>query len=141
MGSGSAWLLRFCVVPGWWNVGWLVCFCGAVDGTVSCFGFQDDRTGVVFPNSQEQEGDGGSGRPELCFAWNLGFGLPAEKLRSDEESENGPAEERQGFGPKTPDGSGKIDGVLQTPDEIGGGKKDAKSLRRFGQVRQRHCRT
>src|ERR1700722_2019406 len=56
MGSGSAWLLRFCVVPGWWNVGWLVCFCGAVDGTVSCFGFQDDRTGVVFPNSQEQEG-------------------------------------------------------------------------------------
>ena len=85
---------------------------------------------LVLPNSQEQEGEGGGGGPEFCFAWNFGFGFPAKKLRGDEKSENGPAEERQGFGPETPDGSGKVDGVLQAPDEVGGGKKDAKSLRR-----------
>jgi len=66
----------------------------------------------------------------------LDSGSQRKSCAGYEEREQRPSEKREGFFPEIPDGRGQIDGVLQTPDEIRGGKKNAESLSGFREFAQ-----
>ena len=92
---------------------------------------REDLAVLVFPNTEEKEGKSGGEGPELGVARDFGFRLPAKQLRGDEEGENGPEEEGKNLGEQLPDGKRGVHGVLQSGDEIRGGKKHGDALRYF----------
>src|SRR6267142_3532562 len=95
---------------------------------------------AVLPNSEQQEGKSSGGGPKLRVARNLGFRLPAEKLRGDEEGQNRPAKERKNLDRQLPDGKRGVKSVLETGDQISGRQEDGNALGNLRQITHRQGR-
>src|SRR6266436_3316362 len=95
---------------------------------------------TVLPNAEQQEGKSGGGGPELGVARNLGFRLPAEKLRGDKEGQNRPEGEGKNLDRQLPDGKRGVKSVLETGDEIGGRQEDGDALDGLRQIAHRQGR-
>src|SRR6266849_6050720 len=90
-----------------------------------CLRLRHGTARLIFPNSQEQEGDCGGGDQELGPAGDFGFRLPAEELGGQKESKASPHEERgdRYQNVAVPRVSRPVDSILQLRDEVGGGKE------------------
>src|SRR6267143_4908056 len=95
---------------------------------------------AVLPNAEQQEGKSGCGGPELGVARNLGFWLPAEQLRGDEEGQKRPASERRNLDQQLPDGKREVKSVLETGDKIGGRQEHGDALGGLRQIAHRQGR-
>ena len=77
---------------------------------------EQERALIVFPDAEDDEGNGGGGGPKFGVARNFGFGFLAEELGGDEEGEKGPARQRNRFDPHRGNRLIEERGALQSPD-------------------------
>lgn len=118
----------------------VVVFFGVFELEESGLGLEEERALMVFPDAEEYKGEGCRGGPKFRIARDFGFRFPAEELGGDEESQNGPAGERNRFDPNCGDARAVKGGALKSPDQIRGGKEERKFLRNGWKVGKRHRR-
>ena len=94
----------------------LVVIFGVLDLIVGGLGLEEQGALVIFPDAENDEGDGGGGGPEFGVARDFRFRFPAEELSGDEEGEEGPASERNDFNPDARDGLAEKCGALKSPN-------------------------
>src|SRR5262249_17029206 len=77
----------------------------------------------VFPKAKQEKRQGRSQSPELGFARDFGFRLPAEELRRHKKRQHGPRSQRKNLNQELPDMKGLVESKLKCGDEIRGGQE------------------
>src|SRR5215471_3997743 len=76
---------------GFWRFLFLLLLFGVVESLHDNFLFCDHAASLCFPKTKQEKRNRSGKNVEFCFAADLGFRLPTEKLRREEESEREPS--------------------------------------------------